>query len=104
MSHRGRAPEALFGLAAHHRDLHCGTDEKKWWEAADIESIEMAMTRMNCAPAAPVHHESRQARSSHELAVSAAQHLVGHGRRNMQLCKSTRLGAASSRCAHESIS
>jgi hypothetical protein len=26
----------------HHRDLHRGSDEKKWWEAAQIEPIEIA--------------------------------------------------------------
>jgi hypothetical protein len=27
---------------AHHRDLHGRSDEKKWWEAAKIEPMEMA--------------------------------------------------------------
>jgi hypothetical protein len=26
----------------HHRDLHRGSDEKKWWEAAKIEPMEVA--------------------------------------------------------------
>jgi hypothetical protein len=26
----------------HHRDLHRGSDEKKWWEAAKIEPMEIA--------------------------------------------------------------
>jgi hypothetical protein len=26
----------------HHRDLHRGSDEKKWWEAAKIELMEIA--------------------------------------------------------------
>jgi hypothetical protein len=28
----------------HHRDLHRGSDEKKWWEAAKIEPMEIAQT------------------------------------------------------------
>jgi hypothetical protein len=26
----------------HHRDLHRGSDEKKWWEAANMEPVEIA--------------------------------------------------------------